>query len=163
MGRGGGGMLSGEQEQFCCLPHFFDANPYQRPNISFSLKYFVMSMCKILACTIIIMGLHALSFTAADPGFSRMPPTPRGRGGGAPTYNLAKFRRKLCENEGNWTAREGGHTSKILLCWSATASGKKKCLSRSHWVGSFFNQGLLQYIIICNNCSINSAFDFRID
>ena len=42
--------------------------------------------------------------TAADPGFPRR---------GPPTYYLAKFLRKLHENEENWT---GVHASKILLC-----------------------------------------------
>ena len=40
-------------------------------------------------------------------------PTP-----GGTTYELAKFRQKLHENEENWTER--GRTSKILLCISAT-------------------------------------------
>ena len=51
-----------------------------------------------------------------DPGF------PRGEGanspGGAPTYDFAKFSRKLHEIERIWSG--GGGASKILRCRSAT-------------------------------------------
>ena len=58
-------------------------------------------------------------YSVADPGF------PRGGGanypgGGAPTYDFAKFSQKLHEIERIWTARGRGHASKILLCRSAT-------------------------------------------
>ena len=46
------------------------------------------------------------------------------RGGGALTYYLAKFRRKLHENEENWTQRGRRVASKSWLYRSATAFGK---------------------------------------
>ena len=45
-------------------------------------------------------------------------PTLQAGGGGAPTYNFAKFSQKLHEIERIWTP--GGGASKILLCRSAT-------------------------------------------
>ena len=53
--------------------------------------------------------------TVADPGFPRGATTQKG--GGVPTYYLAKICRKLHKNEENWA---GGRASKTLLCRPAT-------------------------------------------
>ena len=61
--------------------------------------------------------------TVADPGFPRGGgANSRGRGG-EPTYDFAKFSKKLHEIERIWTpvGGGGGRASKILLCRSATA------------------------------------------
>ena len=65
----------------------------------------------------IITALKSFCTSKVDKGsggFWGGAPTPKGR---APIYYLAKFHRKLHENEENWT---GGVHPKILLCRSAT-------------------------------------------
>ena len=68
--------------------------------------------------------LHSITkyLTVADPGFPRGGGTNcPGGGGGAPTYDFAKFPQKLHEIERIWTPGGGGRASKNLLCRSATA------------------------------------------
>ena len=55
----------------------------------------------------------------ADLGFPRGGGT-NSPGGGAPTYDFAKFSQKLHEIERIWAPGGGGRASKILLCRSAT-------------------------------------------
>ena len=70
-----------------------------------------LSLIEVLnECMVQLIYLRDLQFAAADPGF------PQGgggvstpRGGGVPTYDFAKFSRKLHEIERIWAPRGGMH------------------------------------------------------